>query len=226
MAVVQTSRLRVVGTEGSPAQTRRDTGHRYQRCLPPADIPPGAGRCYSPRRAGAAARPHSTEAETDLGPCLRTRRGAGGWTGDRLGPPPLPASGGRTFSCAESGRVLSTDRPPGSPRLLLPLKGRATHACPAVAACPRARACPAHGDVCPCPGAGQRPGAASLPALQHAAGHQDVRGGCHHGPSEAAEEGTFPWSPFPPSPCVRSLATLPGRCGDGTLGRGVSGARR
>lgn len=39
------------------------------------------------------------------------------------------------------------------------------------------------------PGANERPGAPRLPALQRAAGHQNVRGGRYHRPSEAAEEG-------------------------------------
>lgn len=65
------------------------------------------------------------------------------------------------------------------------------------------------------PGDGGQPGAPRLPAVQHAAGHQDVRGGRHHGPSEAAEEGTR--EPGRPSPGLLLLSPL------GGPGRGLAG---
>lgn len=87
--------------------------------------------------------------------------------------------------CRGEWAVLRAAWPPRSARLLpLPTQLRLSRApLPAEPSARRRR------DARPGPGA-ERPGAPRLPAVQHAAGHQDVRGGRHHRPSEAAEEGT------------------------------------
>lgn len=117
----------------------------------------------------------------------------------------------------------SADKPPAcSPRP--PCSRRQSHAPELAAARCLSRSCRRcchRRDASPRPGADEWPGAPGLPALQHAASHQDVRGGHHHGPSEASEEGTC--RPRGPQPRVRSLLPPPGRLGTGPLAQMFSG---
>lgn len=140
---------------------------------------------------------------TGLRICRGGASGAGGWTRDTSQPSASPSIWGQKLPLRWSGRVLSADRPPGGSPRLLQLPETRPHACSAVFP----ELPPAHQHASPCPGVGERPGALGFPALWHTAGHQDVRGGCHHGPSAASEEGRLPRTPSPTSP--RALSCCP-----------------
>lgn len=96
----------------------------------------------------------------------------------------------------DSGRVLSADRPLAALPASSPAVRTATSTCRSPASrLPQSSCCQ---DACAHPGHTKWPGVPGLPALQHTADYQDVRGGHHHGPSEAAEEGTCsPGRPLP-----------------------------
>lgn len=128
------------------------------------------------------------------------------WVGEAAG---LLGVGG----CCERRRASRQLSPPP------PLPDPQPHACSAVfPALP-----PALQDASPGSGAGERPGAPSFPALRHAAGHQDVRGGCHYGPSETSEEGTLPGTPDPHIPTCASHCPAGKVCGWGTWPRCFAG---
>lgn len=207
--------------------------HTDQQQLPPGELLPDVQLCHTPRRQALLYTPILQMRKQKIFKIWPPQRVVWGRSLDRghLSPLLLPASADRSCLCLESGRGLSADKPPpGSPRLLhLPTSWRLSHTPAAPPSFPELL--PAHRHASPCPGAGEWPGAPSLPALQHTSGHQDVRGGCHHRPSEASEEGMpAPESRAPPPhvealllPCwegveMGSLATL---CsGPGCEGRG------
>lgn len=180
--------------------------HTDQQQLPPGELLPDVQLCHTPRRQALLYTPilqMRKQKIFKIWPPGEGSLGAEPGSGPPLSPLLLPASGDRSCLCLESGRGLSADKPPpGSPRLLhLPTSWRLSHTPAAPPSLPELP--PAHRHASPCPGAGEWPGAPSLPALQHTAGHQDVRGGCHHRPSEASEEGMPPRSPEPHLPTWR-----------------------
>lgn len=196
-----------------PALTLWEIGIN-QQCLPPEELLPGVRLCHTPRRQALPYTPilqMRKQIRTGLRICRGGASGAGGWTGDTSQPSASPSIWGQKQPLRWSGRVLSADRPPGSSPRLLQLR-RHSHT-PAPPSSPELL--PAHQHASPCPGVGEWPGALCFPALWHTAGHQDVRGGCHHGPSEASEEGRLPRTPEP------SLAALLESCRAGRLGQGV-----